>query len=128
MKPSVSSATTQTDFFVGIAARIMWHVTQINAYVKLLWTGWCNGQTHSNNLSATADKLLSVFDHFIGLSLTGLRYWKNVCGSCSSVVIVYFEQIFIRWNILLVKLLTINLWKICRLFVFKIWNPCVINF
>ena len=31
-----------------------------------------NGQTHSNNLSAVADELLSVFDHFVGLMFKGL--------------------------------------------------------
>ena len=28
-----------------------------------------NGQTHSNNLSAIADKLFDVFDHFVKLTL-----------------------------------------------------------
>ena len=33
-----------------------------------------NGQTHSNNLSATAEKNnFSVFDHFVGLAFRGLR-------------------------------------------------------
>ena len=31
-----------------------------------------NGQTHSNNSSATADELLSLFDHFMGLPFKGL--------------------------------------------------------
>ena len=33
-----------------------------------------NDQTHSNNSSATADKFLSVFDHFVTLALKGLMY------------------------------------------------------
>ena len=28
-----------------------------------------NGQTHSNNSSATADELFELFDHFLGLAL-----------------------------------------------------------
>ena len=32
-----------------------------------------NGQSHSKNSSATADELLGVFDHFVGLALTGLN-------------------------------------------------------
>ena len=36
-----------------------------------------NGQTHSNNLSATADKLI-VFDHFMGLALKVLTKWETL--------------------------------------------------
>ena len=54
-----------------------------------------------------------------------LRYWKNVSGSCSSVFIVDFEQILLHWAIFLLKLLTKNLWKICRFFVVRINNPQV---
>ena len=33
-----------------------------------------NGQTHSNNSSATADGCLNVFDHFVGLAFKGLTF------------------------------------------------------
>ena len=39
-----------------------------------------NGQTHSNNLLATVHKLLSMFDHFVGLVLKGLTLtWLCQC-------------------------------------------------
>ena len=37
-----------------------------------------NDQTHSHNLSATDDELLSVLDHFVGLALKGLKTEKNL--------------------------------------------------
>ena len=38
-----------------------------------------NGQTRSNNSSAIADELLSVFDHFVGFALKGLiEQWKLI--------------------------------------------------
>ena len=32
-----------------------------------------NGQTHPNNSLVVDDKMLSVFDHLVGLALKGLR-------------------------------------------------------
>ena len=46
-----------------------------------------NGQTHSNNSSATADELfLSVLNHFMGLALKGLKGVKAKTNSKNDVL------------------------------------------
>ena len=45
-----------------------------------------NGQTHSNNSSATADEFLSVCDHFVGLAIKGLKILDQCTAYCAYFV------------------------------------------
>ena len=56
--------------------------TPLTLYASVLQ----NGQTHSNNSSPNCQRIVCVFDHFVGLALKGLTSVED-CG---------FNEIFLN--------------------------------